>query len=402
MDLRTGESHWIARNAESALACPPLEVPARCDVLIIGGGVSGALVADLLVAEGVDVIILDKRDFAVGSTAASTALLMYEIDASLVELTGRYGFERASRCYQASLRGLRTLAGMAQTLGAPCDFTWRRSLYLASRRSDARRLEQECDARRRAGLEVDLLTTADITSRFPFTAPAALLSHDAAEVDPVLLTRGLLRRAIAGGARAHGETCVADIQQTSQGMVVATQDGPSIHARTVVICAGYESGAFLDKPPGSLHSTYVVCSRPMNVQPLWHENCLIWETSRPYIYVRATSDGRAIIGGADVKFKNAAARDAMLPRRTRLLEKRFAKMFPDMAFETDYAWTGTFGESHDGLPSIGRVASRPGCLFAMGYGGNGITWAMLAAEIIRDDILGRKHPDAPLFAFDRE
>ncbi len=401
MKLRTGESHWTARNTASALSCTPLAAPARCDVLVIGGGISGALAADLIVAEGLEVIIVDQRDFADGSTAASTALLMYEIDTSLTGLAERYGWEFAARCYQASLRGLQTLAGVAQTIGATCDFAWRKSLYLASSYSDVRRLGRECDARRRAGIEIDLLSEADITSRFPFSAPAALLSRDAAEVDPVRLTRGLLHRAIAAGVRAHGRTRIVDIQQTSRGLVVATQKGPSIRTRMVVICAGYEAGAFLDHPPGTLHSTFVACSRPMASQQLWHENCLIWETSRPYCYMRTSGDGRAIIGGADVRFKNTVARDAMLPRRTRTLERRFAKMFPDLPFETDFAWTGTFGESDDGLPWIGPVRARPGCLFAMGYGGNGITWAMLAAEIIRDHCLGRTHADAELFGFDR-
>jgi glycine/D-amino acid oxidase-like deaminating enzyme len=70
-------------------------------------------------------------------------------------------------------------------------------------------------------------------------------------------------------------------------------------------------------------------------------------------------------------------------------------------FETEFAWTGTFGESADGLPYVGEAADIPGCLVAMGYGGNGMTWGVVAAEVIRDACLGRTNPDAKLFAFDR-
>jgi glycine/D-amino acid oxidase-like deaminating enzyme len=401
MDLRSGEPYWGSRDHQGSMRCAALDQPAKCDVLIVGAGVTGAIAADMLSAEGVDVIVTDKRDIGQGSTAASTALLMYEIDTPLIDLARRYGPERAARYYQISLRCLRGTADLTHGLQEACDFSWRKSLYLASRRSHARTLAAECEARRNAGIEVDLLGEADITRLFPFSAPAALLSHHAAQVDPLKLTRGLLKRAMSRGTRVFGRTCIDRIEQSQREMVVATAAGPAIHARTVVIAAGYESGWFLDNAPGTLRSTYVACSRPVPVQPAWHDGWLIWETSRPYAYLRTTSDGRAIIGGADVPFKNPTARDALLPRRTRMLARRFAKMFPDLPFDIEFAWTGTFGESEDGLPYIGATPSRPGCLLAMGYGGNGLTWGVLAAEIIRDACLGRANREAELFAMDR-
>jgi glycine/D-amino acid oxidase-like deaminating enzyme len=326
---------------------------------------------------------------------------MYEIDTHLSELARRLGWERAARCYQISLNAVRTLAEVARGLDEPCEFVWRKSLYLARRRSDVRQLQDECEARRRAGINVDLLGPDEIARLFPFEASAALLSHEAGEVDPLRLTRGLLRRAMSRGARLFSRTAVARIEQTSHGPVLATVNGPSIHARRVVLAAGYETPEFLRNAPGSLHSTYVLCSRPMPQRPIWHEDWLIWETSRPYVYLRTTCDGRIMIGGADVPFKNATARDALLDRQTRRLQKRFAQMFPDVPFETEFAWTGTFGESADGLPYVGEAADIPGCLVAMGYGGNGMTWGVVAAEVIRDACLGRTNPDAKLFAFDR-
>ena len=64
-------------------------------------------------------------------------------------------------------------------------------------------------------------------------------------------------------------------------------------------------------------------------------------------------------------------------------------------------WAGTFGETKDGLAYIGAHPRLPHAYFALGYGGNGITYSLIAAEIIRDDILGRKNPAAKIFAFGR-
>ncbi len=70
-----------------------------------------------------------------------------------------------------------------------------------------------------------------------------------------------------------------------------------------------------------------------------------------------------------------------------------------MEFEVAWAWAGTFGETKDSLARIGRVPGVPGAYVALSYGGNGVTYSILAADIIRDLHLGRTSQFAPLFAF---
>jgi glycine/D-amino acid oxidase-like deaminating enzyme len=66
-----------------------------------------------------------------------------------------------------------------------------------------------------------------------------------------------------------------------------------------------------------------------------------------------------------------------------------------------FEWAGTFAETEDGLPFIGPVPGLHGTYAALGYGGNGITFSVVAADIIRDLCLGRPNADAACFALDR-
>jgi glycine/D-amino acid oxidase-like deaminating enzyme len=118
--------------------------------------------------------------------------------------------------------------------------------------------------------------------------------------------------------------------------------------------------------------------------------------------VRSTVDGRIAAGGEDVDFVDAAKRDELLARKTKTLEKKIRKMFPQLKWKLATAWTGTFAESRDGLPYIGPHKDFPGAQFALGYGGNGITFATLASAIITDLISGTKNSDANLFRFGRK
>ncbi len=131
------------------------------------------------------------------------------------------------------------------------------------------------------------------------------------------------------------------------------------------------------------------------------ERCLLWDTGEPYLYLRITDDRRALIGGYDEPFVGARARDRKLPAKAAALQRRFRQLFPRIAFEPAMAWTGTFAVTADGLPFFGQHPEVPRAWFALGFGGNGITFSMIAAEIIRTALLGDADPDADLFGFDR-
>jgi len=117
--------------------------------------------------------------------------------------------------------------------------------------------------------------------------------------------------------------------------------------------------------------------------------------------LRATTEGRVLVGGEDENFVNAKRRDALISQKARTLVKKFGRLFPDRPLEVAYAWAGTFGETKDGLPYIGVHPRFPHVCFALCYGGNGLTFSVMAAEIIRDYFLDKENRDAHLFRFGR-
>ena len=92
---------------------------------------------------------------------------------------------------------------------------------------------------------------------------------------------------------------------------------------------------------------------------------------------------------------------ACLNKKSTLLEKNFAKLFPGGSIKKEFAWSGVFGKTKDSLPYIGSYSKTPRTLYALGFGGNGITFSLVAAEIITDLLLERKNKDADIFSFDR-
>jgi glycine/D-amino acid oxidase-like deaminating enzyme len=117
--------------------------------------------------------------------------------------------------------------------------------------------------------------------------------------------------------------------------------------------------------------------------------------------LRTTPDDRCMIGGYDEPYRDPARRDRVLGAKTGRLNRRFRQLFPKIKMEVATSWAGTFADTKAGLPFIGRHDRVPHAWFALGYGGNGITFSLVAAEILRDAILGRVDRDAGLFDFAR-
>ncbi|MCB9152243.1 MAG: FAD-binding oxidoreductase [Caldilineaceae bacterium] len=401
MDLRSGYPFWLVKNG-LVYTYPALESDQDCDVVVIGGGITGALAAYTLVQEDVDVIVVDKRDIGWGSTSASTAMLQYEIDKELHELKDLIGPQEAVRAYQLGVQSLNDIQAIVAQLGVDCGFQLTESVYAARYKSHLSDLQSEYTARKDAGFDVRYVKEAELSECYGVKALAAIVSAAGAQVDPLRLTHALHQKNMQLGARVYDRTEVCKVQPHNDGVTLQTDRSHQIKARRVVFATGYESQSYLKQKVVDLNSTYALISEPVAQADLLGGQYLLWETARPYFYARTSSDGRFIMGGGDLPFQNPDKRDHLIGKKSQQLLALFAKFYPERQTpEVAYAWAGAFGETKDGLAYIGQTDEMPNAYFALGYGGNGITYSMIAARMIADLYVGRRNDDAYLFRFDR-
>ena len=399
MDLRTSYPFWLLDQG-IIRSYPSLPDDIRTEIVVMGAGISGALVAWHLCKAGYEVVVVDKRHVGMGSTAASTALLQYEIDTPLTELAEKIGAKEAARSYLLCLQSIDDLEKICRKW-PEVGFKRRPSLQYASFKKSASPLRKEYEARKAIGIALQWLDKDALKNKFGFEREAALLSRDAAEVKAYSLTHALLRDHRHKGIRVYDHTEIIHVSEHKKGVELRTADGKIIKARKLVIACGYESGIYVPKKIQTLRSTYAIVSEPFETNHFWYRNALIWETADPYLYLRTTPDHRILIGGMDDEFSDPRLRDKALPTKARALQSAFKKLFPSLDFKTDFKWAGAFASTKDGLPYIGTLPGRPHTYFALGFGGNGITFSMMAAGMIQRSISGKKDPDAALFRFSR-
>jgi glycine/D-amino acid oxidase-like deaminating enzyme len=403
MDLLSSGPFWPIKDGLPA-AYPRLENDVTCDVAVIGAGITGALLAWHLVEAGFSTVVLDRREAAHGSTAGSTSLLQYEIDVPLHLLARRLGLESARLAYSDCLHAVHAIGCLVKRLKLDCGFEMKGSLFLASRTGHVPRLQREFAAREAAGFRVRWLNRRELSRTCSLRHPAGILSAatEAAQVDAYALTYGLLAAAHRKGARIHDRTTVTAWKTSGRRIELVTRGGARVRAGWLAIASGYEADAFLPERVTHLQSTYALATEPLNTFAGWPPGLpVIWETADPYVYLRTTPDRRVIMGGFDEPFRDPARRDRLLNRKVELLRRRFRRYFPELPCEVATAWAGTFGTTPDGLPYIGLHPGLPRTWFALGYGGNGITFSLIAAELFRDRLLGRPSARADLYGFER-
>lgn len=400
IDLHSGHPLWLLRNG-LLFDYPRLDRSLNTDVIILGGGISGALMAHTLTERGISAVVIDARSIGVGSTCASTGLLQYEIDTPLVKLRNLVGETHAFRSYELCAESIDQISKISKQIGFD-GFQFRKSLYYAAYAKDAAWLKEEYILRKEGGFEVQYLERGDLETVYGFGAPGAILSKKAGEIDAYAFTHALYRYASKKGLLVFDRTKVAAIAHHNSGVRVETADGHILQGRKIVYATGYEAVNQVDKKFVRLHSTYAVASEQENAhKEFWKDNCVIWNTAEPYLYMRTSQDNRVVVGGRDVPFLNAKRRDGLLGYKAKHLAKDFNRIFPHQEFRIEFCWAGTFGITQDGLPFIGPYQNLKNSYFALGYGGNGITFSMIAANIVSDLIEGKKNKDASIFAFNR-
>ncbi|MBQ0116966.1 MAG: FAD-binding oxidoreductase [Flavobacterium sp.] len=390
MDLHSGTPYWIVKNKLYDYY-NPLQESIKTDVVIIGSGITGSLVAHELSNAGIQCTMIDKRTLATGSSAASTSQLQYEIDVPLVDLIQTIGEEKAIKAYHDCLHSINDIKKVFEKIDFNPDFSQVPTHFIASNSMGLDLLEREYKVRKQAGLPVHFLDDKLLNTNLGISKLGALYNETSAQMDSYKGAVSLIKyHKKNSNLKVYTHTCIEKRQKTSNGFELLTSSGHKISCSYLIIAAGFEAGSYIPKKSMKLLSTYALISQPLNAEKLWKNKSLIWETQNPYLYMRTTADNRIIVGGEDMDMKNPVKRDAMMRTKIKCLEDKFKDLFPQIPLITDMSWCGTFSSTPTGLPILGSDPRDKNLFFALGYGGNGITFSMIGAQMIRNAFLGIK------------
>ena len=401
MNLKSNEPFWLLKNGIMK-SYPSLRENLDCDILVIGGGITGSLIAHQCVKDGLKTILIDKREIANGSSSATTAMLQYEVDKPLYQLNEIIGAKGAEKCFWACHDAIDKLEQVCKDVNSKAGFRKKKSLYFAARKKDVSWLQKEYQSRKQAGFDVSWLDAQDIKKKYDLEHTyGGILSTQGASVDAFMLVHEILDFNVKKGLQVFDKTALQTVKYGKKYNECTLSTGATIRAKKNIYCVGYESQSMVKEKFVNLISTYAVVSEIDEQIANKYKDLLIWNTADPYIYIRTTDDHRMLIGGEDEKFRDPARRDALLNKKEIKLVKSYHRIKPKTDFNVDFVWAGTFGETKDSLPYIGEHKDFPHSYFVLGFGGNGITFSVTGMEMVSLWMEGKQHPLSRYFAFGR-
>ncbi len=401
MKLKSPEPFWLVKDGLKH-SYPSLREDIETEILIIGGGITGSLLAHQMIKDGYKTVLVDRREIGNGSTSATTSMLQYEIDVALFKLSEMIGQEGAEKAYWACYDSIDDLQKIAKEVKSDCGFKKKKSLYFAALKKDVPLLKKEFEARKTAKFPVKWLSEEEIKKQFKIENTfGGILSEQGGSIDAFCLAHDILHYNYKKGLQIFDKTDIIKFDYKKNGATATTDYGNTIKAKKVIFCNGFESTEIIKDKFVNLLSTYAIVGEQYEKDHKELNNLLVWNTANPYIYMRTTDDNRILIGGEDEKFVNAKKRDSLLHEKENKLVKKLDKYLPGNNFRTDFVWAGTFGETKDGLPYIGEHPNFPSAYFVLGFGGNGITFSVIGMAMASDFLKGKKHELTKYFRFRR-
>lgn len=400
MRLRTFESFWLLKNG-LLYTYPSVQKNISTEIVVIGGGITGALTSHALMDKGYKVTLIDKRDIGQGSSSATTSMLQYEIDVPLSELSNMIGSYAAAECYSAGIEAIKKLEQLVIENKIDCGFEKKESLYIAHSEKAAQSLKEEFEIRNKCELGVKWLSAEEVSKSYGLKSFGGILSETAASIDAYKLAHELIHYNAGRGMHVYDQTELIDFDFGPKKTTITSSEGHKISCKKVIFCSGFESTKMIKEDVAKLFYTYACVSEKDIKIPKKLRKTLVWDTNDPYLYMRTTDDGRLLVGGEDSSVNFPFFQQQIKENKTSKLIQTLQEKMPEVNFIEDFSWGGTFGSTKDGLPYIGKSPEFEHALFVLSFGGNGITFSIQAMDIIVDLLEDKPNELADYYRFGR-
>lgn len=389
-------TYWVGTAGEPPEDDGPITQDIDADVVIVGSGFTGLATALFLAREhGIKAIVLEANQSVWGCTSRNggqgqnaTGRLYRS------QWIQRWGKETAIKLDAEVRAGYETFKSLVAEV--PCDPQPGGHLYIAHKESKMDFLRNEAKVMRDIfGYDTHMLTTEELKSRYVDDAEShgALLEPDGVGVHPLKLAHGYLRMARALGAKVHPASPVIGMETRNGVHYVKTPNG-TVRARAVGFATGgYTSNGLhksLDSKIMPILSNSLV-TRPLTPAELeaagFKSNVFITDTRTLRFYYRLLPDNRVQIGSRS----SITGADATNPRHMQALVDGLHRKFPALkGIKIDYSWWGWVDVSHDMMPRITQPDPKETVFYALGYGGNGVSFSAHAGRRMAERIAGKQ------------
>ena len=375
--------------------CEKLE----CEILIIGGGIDGAI-ANYYLSKNHDVALVDKGRFGFGLTSCATALLEYQLDDFAEDLKEYMSEEEIVLAYRSGLDAVEKIKQFIKEHGNKCEFNLRPTFLFTNSIFSVKAVEKEFEFRKKNGFDVEFFDP--VNNPFQFEIKSGIYcKNGGCEFNPYLFAKQMIENS-NNQNKMFENTKIAKIEKEKNGYVAVTNFGDKIFCKKILVATGFNWEVLEKENLCERFVTYSIVTEPIK-NFSWFNKAMIHDASQPYHYLRLLPDNRIIYGGEDVVFKNKPISERKANKKYDKLAKDLFKMFPEIdGAKINYKFCGLFGATNNNMGLIGPSGFDENILLFISCGANGIINAINGVEVIEDYLSRKENKLSKIFLPSRE
>jgi gamma-glutamylputrescine oxidase len=343
---------------QSVSPLPAVALPDRCDIVIVGAGLTGLSAALRSAAAGRQVVVLERR-FGGGATARSGGIVIGD--------TAEGPDARFARCDD-------TLRAWIEQSAADCDWRWQGCLELARNwRLSASPIDWQDEGVVRLAGRVS-----------------------GGVLDPARLLVSLYRAAVAAGAAVVDGVTVTNLTRDG-GRIEVTTDHGTITANAGIMgvdAISWRRGfdPWRERVITVSMQTVPVSSDALAALGLGADEAF-YTVDMPLLWGRVMPDRSLLVGRETQPFPSHPGAqglgNGLAEAGTRLL-RRIRGLHPTLTtIERQRLWAGPLARTAAGHPIIAEDPFVPSLVWAGGYGGQGIAQAFTLGARAAEEVMGK-------------
>lgn len=384
MEYIKGTPYFGSNKSKRIKQYSYLDKDIKCDILIIGGGIDGAI-ANYYLSKKYNVALVDKSRLGMGCTSCATALLEYQLD-NFAKILESY-LSKSDICdiYHLGLNSIEKLEEFVKINGNHCFFSKRPTFLFSTSDFDLTSIKNEYLFRKENGFPCNFITKEN--NPFNFELSCGLYAEDGgAELDPYLFTKQLIESS-TNQKSIFENTKINKIIKKNNEYICETSFKNTITTKNVILATGFNFDLVKNNKLCTKYTSYTIVTNPLP-ELKWFNMALIQDSLSPYHYLRFLPDNRIIFGGEDTILKKSISQKTAQKKYEKLLAT-LRNLFPifKSKIKVDYKFCGAFGSTKNNLGLIGK--DEKGVIYFISCGANGIINAMAGVDIL-DDILNGK------------
>ena len=403
---KTVENVYWKKKSKVQKIYPYLADDISTDVLIIGGGIAGALTTYYLAKEGVKVIVVERNIIGYGATSTANAILEYQSDMDMYKLEKIIGQKQARRVFKLCLDAIDMIEDIDNEFEKPTGFKRQDSIYFTNKFMQKSNMSKEFLVRKNAGFDTSLLDSHAVLN----ISSGILTKNASAIINPYMFTQGLFEYlSKMKNVKIYENTEIKEIKTMFDSVECITSNGFKITSNSLIFTTGVETLKYIKNPNIDLYKTFTIVSKPL-IEKEYMKDSTINFTARdsidPCHYIRFDNNGRIIFGGENTKLTEKFMDNKYFYNvsndKYKKLNTSMNKLFSNIEnIPIEFAFNSTYASTKDGLPYVDEIPNMPNCFCNLGLGSNGIIYSAIGAGMLKNAINGLYTKDMNIFRINR-